>query len=223
MSSGHAEKIKHPPKPTVRGRRVSPFTLAGLSLIGIACFIILATYWPILMVELGYDIHQITPHTAPPKPMTPVDLEYGIMIPKIGANAHVIANVNPYDSRAYQAALTKGVAQATGTGIPGNPGNIFLFSHSSANFYEAARYNSVFYLLTKLGIGDQIVLYYQRNRYLYAVTAKETVKPTAVQYLRALDDTRQTVTLMTCWPPGTSFERLLIIAERIPYNVPAPK
>lgn len=215
MPSGHAAKTKRTSK-TPRRSSFHPLTVAGLGFIGVAFVIVLATYWPVLMVELGYDVRQIAPKISAPRPIVPVDRDYGIVIPKINANAHIIAHVNPYDSRAYQAALTRGVAQALGTGIPGQPGNIFLFSHSSTNFYEATRYNSVFYLLTKLEFGDQILLYYLGNRYTYSITSKQTVSPAAVQYLKAMDATRQTVTLMTCWPPGTSYKRLLIIAERKP-------
>lgn len=193
--------------------RLSRVQLAGSMCIAAAVVITALTYGPVLQAELGYDVRQLARLSTEKRPITPIDRDFGVVIPKIGANAHVIANVDPYNSAAYQAALTKGVAHAKGTGIPGQPGNVFLFSHSSANFYEALQYNSIFYLLTKLDIGDQIMLYYHNERYLYVMTAKQMVKPSAVQYLNAIGNKRQTLTLMTCWPPGTSYERLLVIAE----------
>jgi len=147
-----------------------------------------------------------------PKSITPIDEAFGIVIPKLGANARIIPNVNPYDSSVYQQALTQGVAHATGTVFPGRVGNVFLFSHSSVNFYEANRYNSIFYLLYKLEIGDEINLYYKGEKFVYRVTEKKTVNPKDVSYLTG-QTTKKVVTLMTCWPPGTTTKRLLVIAE----------
>ena len=54
--------------------------------------------------------------------------------------------------------MSEGVAQAKGTAVPGEEGNVFIFSHSGSDFYQADRFNAVFYLLDKLGKGDQIDL-----------------------------------------------------------------
>lgn len=194
-------------------QRFNAFTAIGIGFIALSLTLLLATFWSVILVELGFTAKQLTP-VLQPKEITPVDTEFGIVIPKIGANAKVIANVDPYDSRVYQRALTQGVAHAKGTGLPGQAGNIFLFSHSSVNFYEASRYNSVFYLLTKLEEGDGIELWYNGTKYAYVVMKKTVVPPTSVEYLKPLEPGRETVTLMTCWPPGTTYKRLLVIAER---------
>ncbi len=213
MSSG--KRNKTPRSNLQEGVPLSTFlTYSGIICIAVAFAIAVTTFWPVILEELGYNIK----HTVPllqPRNITPVDRKFGIVIPKIGANAAVIPNVNPYNSREYQVALTHGVAHAKGTAKPGEAGNVFLFSHSSVNFYEASRYNSVFYLLSKLEKGDPIVLYYKDTKYTYTVTQTKTVSSKAVEYLNNTQNGRETVTLMTCWPPGTTFRRLLIIAERI--------
>lgn len=186
---------------------------AGKLCIGVAVFIVLLTYGRILWQELSFTVRSALPVTQS-APSEPVDRKFGIVIDKIGANAKVIPDVDPYNSRIYQVALTRGVAHAKGTGLPGQAGNIFLFSHSSVNFYEASRYNSVFYLLTKLEEGDGIELWYNGTKYDYVVMKKTVVPPTSVEYLKPLEPGRETVTLMTCWPPGTTYKRLLVIAER---------
>lgn len=181
------------------------FGVAGGALaLGVA--IIILTYIPLATQELRYSVHAI------PKDIVPVDKKFGIVIPKLGANAHVIANVDPYNSGEYQYALTKGVAHARGTSVPGAMGDIFLFAHSSENFYEALQYNSVFYLLPKLGIGDKIFLYYNDAKFTYAVTGQKLVEPKDVSYLSG-NQQLQTLTLMTCWPPGTNIQRLLVFAS----------
>jgi len=147
-----------------------------------------------------------------PKQIVPVDTNFGIVIPKIGANAKVIANVDWKNQGVYTEALSRGVAHAKGSALPGKVGNVFIFAHSAGNFYEANRYNAIFYLLDKLVKGDEIDIYYNGGKFTYFVTNKATVDGSQVQYLSGNDQT-QTLTLMTCWPPGTTFKRLIIQAK----------
>jgi sortase A len=105
----------------------------------------------------------------------------------------------------YQVALTKGIAHAKGT-------KWFLFAHSAGNPLEANRYNAVFYLINKLMPGDEIDLYVKGQKYNYKATENKIVEAKEVQYMTENKDGR-TLTLMTCWPPGTTLKRLLVIAK----------
>ncbi len=177
----------------------------------VALILLLLTYQPVLVEEVKY----LTVKKG--QKIQPVSKEFGIVIPKINANAKVIRNVNPYVPSIYQSALAQGVAQAQGTGLPGEKANIFLFAHSSGNWYQANRYNSVFYLLYKLKQNDLIEVYFQGHKFQYKVKNKLYVAPDAVEYL-SRESQEETLTLMTCWPPGTTAKRLLIIAKRAEKN-----
>jgi LPXTG-site transpeptidase (sortase) family protein len=192
-------------------RKKNRYTLVGILCTSIALCILLFTFAPVTILELRYNLSK---KSNASETVQPVSTEFGIVIPKIGANAKVIPQVNPYDSKQYQQALTLGVAHAGGSALPGAIGNIFIFSHSSVNFYDALRYNSIFYLLDKLEKNDTIILYYTGNRFTYHVTNKKIVSPDAIQYLTAPERYTQMLTLMTCWPPGTSYKRLLVLADR---------
>lgn len=165
-------------------------------------------FFPVATVEINYNLRKPTANISR---ITPVDKNFGIIIPKIGANAKIMPQVDPYNSYIYQVALTKGVAQARGTSLPNEAGNMFLFSHSSANILDAAKYNSVFYLLSKLKKGDSVYIYFKNVRYKYVITGTKLVNATDVSYLNQKSDTK-TLTLMTCWPPGTTLNRLLVLA-----------
>jgi sortase A len=145
--------------------------------------------------------------------LVPEDPEFSLVIPKIGANARVVKNVNAASEQEYLDALKSGIAHARGTGFPGEGGHIFLFAHSTDYIWNIGSYNAVFYLLYKLEIGDEINMFYKGQRYVYKVKEKAIIEPTDVEYL-----TRQTdyelLTLQTCWPPGTTLKRLIIGAER---------
>lgn len=151
----------------------------------------------------------------PPKTfITPVDPYFSIVIPKIGANSKVIENVDPNNEQEYQWQLSKGVAHAKGTALPGSPGNSFLFAHSAGDFYEANQYNAVFYLLNKLEKGDKIYTVYYKQKYTYKVTDIKVVDPSEVKYLKNTSK-KPILTLMTCTPAGTTINRLIITAELV--------
>jgi LPXTG-site transpeptidase (sortase) family protein len=183
----------------------------GIFLVVVSLLIFGITFFPLVKNELVYKVNQIEgKKIEDPQPLFP---DFGIVIPKLAINAKVVKNVNPFDAAIYQKALTQGVAHATGTALPGEKGNIFIFSHSSENFYEPTRYNSIFYLLTKLEKGDIIKLFYEDNEYDYFVQTKQIVGSNAIKYLKN-NTPNETLTLMTCWPPGTSLKRLIIEATR---------
>lgn len=142
----------------------------------------------------------------------PIDENFGIVIPKIRANAKVIPNVDPNDSATYQKVLTQGVASTKGSVAPGKEGNIFIFAHSGIDFYEAERYNAVFYLLDKLEKGDEIFIFYKGEKIRYAVTESKTVGADETKYYDGIPG-KKTLTLMTCWPAGTNLKRYIVIAE----------
>lgn len=144
--------------------------------------------------------------------ITPLNTDFGIVIPKIGANARVIANVDPGNYADYINALKLGVAHAKGTVFPGQIGNSYLFAHSVGNFWEVNQWNAVFYLLKELKPGDEIDLFYQGKRYVYIVYNTRIVDPSDTEFLSTISNFPM-VTLQTCWPPGTTLKRLLVFAR----------
>ena len=146
--------------------------------------------------------------------LTPEDPNFSIVIPKIGANAKVLSNIDAADEKTYLDALNKGVAHTLGTAFPGEGGHIFLFAHSTDYFWNIGTYNAIFYLLYKLEKNDEVDIFYQGQRYVYRVIGREIVDPSQVQYLTRKTN-REFLTLQTCWPPGTTLKRLLIFAVRV--------
>ena len=75
------------------------------------------------------------------------DKDFSIIIPKIGARAKIVANVDAGREGEYLSALKEGVAHAKGSVFPGMKGNIYLFAHSTDSPLNITRYNAIFYLL----------------------------------------------------------------------------
>lgn len=146
--------------------------------------------------------------------IVPVSTEFGIVIEKINANAKIVPNVNPGNEREYVAALGEGVAQALGSTPPGQPGNLYLFSHSTDAPWNIVRFNAIFYLLRELDKGDRVIIFYQNKRYDYIVYDKNIVSPTDVSYLTNRYEA-PVLTLQTCDPPGTLLNRLVVRAKLV--------
>lgn len=143
-----------------------------------------------------------------------VDSEFGLYIPKIKANSTVIKNVDPSNSKEYRNALIYGIAHAKGSNLPNEEGNVFLFAHSTVNFYERRKYNVYFYLLGELEKDDPIYVSYENEIYQYSVLESKVVDPTEIQYMGTYMN-EDTLTLMTCWPIGSNIKRLIVTAIKI--------
>lgn len=144
----------------------------------------------------------------------PVSTEYGIVIEKINANARIMPGVNPGNEREYVKALSLGVAEALGSTPPGQPGNLYLFSHSTDAPWNIVRFNAIFYLLKELEAGDKVIVFYKNRRFDYVVFDKSIVDPNDVSYLTNRYDT-PVLTLQTCDPPGTLLNRLIVRAKLV--------
>ena len=201
----------------------------GAGMIGFVIITLLFTFGPLLKEEIAYRFYepsQIDLVTA--QNITAIQEEarkfgvnsyFSLVIPKINAQANVIANVNPASETEYTQALSKGVAHAQGTFFPGQGSTVFLFAHSTNQPFNVARYNAVFYLLDKLTAGDAILVYFADRRYIYQVTETKIVKPDATSYLTIPNSTPEEggelLILQTCSPPGTSWNRLLVLAKPV--------
>lgn len=147
--------------------------------------------------------------------LIPIDTNFNILIPKIGANARVFPNIDSANQNEFLPILKKGVAHAKGTVFPGMKGNIYLFAHSTDNFWDVGRYNAIFYLLKNLQEGDDVVIFFENRRYTYKVTRSGVAEANNVSYIvDSQSKDKETLILQTCWPPGTAWKRLLVFAER---------
>lgn len=194
-------------------------------LAGLCIFVIM--FAPLLVQEMTFRMRPSNYYTVadgpqneilnvnPDKIIKPTNTEFGVVIPKINANAPIISNVDPNNQKEYQVALSKGIAHAEGSALPSQTGNVFLFAHSAGNFWEANRFNAVFYLLNKLEAEDEIYVYYKEKKYEYRVTKKRIVLPSEVSFL-SKDYDANSLVLMTCWPPGTTLKRVIIEAQKQP-------
>lgn len=140
-----------------------------------------------------------------------------IIIPKINVQIPVIYNVDTIDETAVENALNDGVVHYADTALPGQNGNVVIVGHSSNNIFNPGKYKFAFVLLSKLDSGDTFYLDKDGKRYTYEVYKKEIVSPNDVSVL-GLADKPATASLITCDPPGTSNNRLVVTGVQIDPN-----
>jgi len=194
----------------------------GVGLIMICLVGLGVIYQPLITAEVNYALRPPVIETPPSKfgsALKPIpgwtvpNLDYSIYIPKIAAKSQVIPGVDASNPDAYLAALKIGVAEAAGLSHPGQMGTTYLFAHSTDSPLNFARFNAVFYLLDKVAVGDQVEVVYNNNLYRYKVTAQEIIAPDDLKFLIPQQDEEKLV-LQTCYPPGTTWQRLIIVAKR---------
>ena len=160
----------------------------------------------------------ITPQTAA------VDPEPRLYIPKLALELRVDYDVptrkaNESSARQeerYQAALRNSVVQYPYSADPGQGGTVVIFGHSSGNLLTGGNrnYKFAFNQLRTLDDNDLVVLNYQSRQYVYKIYQKIVVWPHQVEVLGQAPK-NNSLTLITCTPPGRNNQRLVVYAEQI--------
>ncbi len=137
-----------------------------------------------------------------------------IIIPKINLEIPVIFGTDSNNEQAVEDSLQDGVVHYSTSAVPGQTGNVVIVGHSSNNILNKGKYKFAFVLLKRLDIGDTFSLNKGGVRYTYQVFDKKIVKPTDVSVLGPTSKANS-ATLITCDPPGTSLNRLVVVGEQI--------
>jgi sortase A len=121
-----------------------------------------------------------------------------IFIPAIKMVENLLEGVNRTN-------LDYGISHYSGTSEPGMKGNIVLTGH---NFYGRS---PLFSLLHRVKLGDQVIIHYQGKRYLYEITSTKIISPENLHRYQNVKANR--LTMITCYPPGYTSKRLIVIAK----------
>lgn len=108
--------------------------------------------------------------------------------------------------------LRKGPGHYPGTALPGEVGNFVVSGHRTT-------YSAPFNRLGELDRGDEILIDTRDQQYVYKVTDRKIVKPSAVEVTAPVPfhpkrrPTEQLITLTTCHPKYSAAERMIIFGE----------
>jgi sortase A len=140
-----------------------------------------------------------------------------LIIPKINVEVPIDYGVTGLTEEEIQRSLRDGATHYKLPGadaVPGQFGNTILLGHSSNDIFNQGAFKFVFVLLDRLQPGDTFYLNYQSKRYIYKVTEVKVIKPTEISALQ-IGNSKPMATLVTCTPPGTALNRLVVFGEQI--------
>lgn len=131
--------------------------------------------------------------------------EYTLSIPKLNIKkARVVVGGED---------LAKSLVHYLPQSLPGEYGNVAIFGHSTLpQLYNPKDYKTIFTYLSSLEKGDKIYVNIGEYEYQYEVTTLFIVKPKNISVLEQKKDDSY-LTLITCEPPGTWLERLVVTAK----------
>jgi len=153
--------------------------------------------------------------------LTKVSSENKLIIPKLNVDVPLNFGVS---LDGVMGAMNHGVVHYRINGAsayPGEYGNFVVMGHSAGDVYSTNQYKFIFSGLERLEDGDIMYVHYNSTRYVYKMVGRDIVWPNEVSKLR-IGTERQMMTLVTCWPLGTSRQRLFIFAELISTSADAP-
>jgi LPXTG-site transpeptidase (sortase) family protein len=184
------------------------------------------TFGLLIMMSLFFNERFIAPFITPSRNVssTPIIVDPNavgigndpkVIIPKINVEIPVVYDEESIVESDVQQALERGVVHYATTANPGEKGNSVIFGHSSNNILNKGKYKFAFVLLSRLDMGDTFYLQKDGKRYTYKIFEKKIVKPTEIGVLDPVAGKTATATLITCDPPGTSLNRLVVVGEQI--------
>ena len=215
--------------------------ILGLTLIVFSIGAIISASQPIIKLEANYRLRVVkeslfnkinqpqtttTPLPSPKapefnplidpegNPIVPVNTDFSLIVPSVGINAPIVAGVNPVSKAGYLQALKQGVAHASTSFYPDENGTVYLFSHSTNYEWFIKNLNAVFYYLKNIEPGQLVVVMYRGNRYTYKIREKQIISAKEISYLVPQTGSRNLI-LQTCWPPGSTWKRMLIFADLV--------
>ena len=180
------------------------------------------------LVSKAFPQNTPTETTAPERPETVTVVEnitnpkdiFSLSIPELEIESTITANVNASSKKSYEEALKSGIAHAAGSGLPDQfevNQTMYLFAHSTDETWNIARYNAQFYALKDAKPGQVITVRFWGKDYTYKIEEKHIIAANDTSWLEPQFEKKQLV-LQTCYPPGTAWKRLVVVATPLEEN-----
>lgn len=135
--------------------------------------------------------------------------EFYLSIPKLGIERALV------ETESTDASPDEKLGHFKGSSLPDKNGNVFIYGHSTLKaLYKPNDYKTIFSKIDELAFGDEILIEYLEKQYRYVVNAQEILDPDEVSPLDIKNVRGESLTLMTCTPPGATTQRLLIHATK---------
>jgi len=144
------------------------------------------------------------------KPADYYEKENGVEIPKIGISAPLIS-VEPGGQ--VEKSLDSGVVHFPDSVLPGEAGQTVILGHSAPAGWPEIKYDWVFSRLDELAEGDEIIVYFNHEKFSYFVDRKIFLER-GEEIPQNLTNSENSLVLISCWPPGKDIKRIAVVASQ---------
>ena len=146
-------------------------------------------------------------------PSYTVPTVFYISIPKLGIERAEV------DTNSESLSPDERLGHYPGSALPGEVGNTFIYGHSVLPaFFDPKDYRAIFSTLDTLEEGNKFTVEFGEWSFLYVVEKATVLRPEDVRPLDPVAPSslqQSYLTLMTCVPPGTRTNRLLVQAKLV--------
>lgn len=172
---------------------------------GIFCFIMILIIVRNASIKTDYSNLNTPLVHSPPE-------SFELIIDKINLKAPIIISEIAEESL-FQKDLQNGIVHYPGTAMPGQPGNCYLFGHSSDSVFAKGNYKRVFEKLDRLQKGDLILISSKNQKYYYQIYSVFVSSDDNLSVLSQNTSGKSLLTLQTSYPVGSAEKRYIIRAE----------
>jgi len=137
---------------------------------------------------------------------------YLIEIPKIGIEAPIVFSEESNEA-AFEEALKNGVLYYPESVLPSENGATIILGHSAPPNWPHINYDWVFNDLNKLETGDQVIVYFNHQKFVYSVSEKGVIERGADLPASWTSIEKSSLVLLSCWPPGKDYKRYGVLAN----------
>ncbi|MDZ7798152.1 MAG: sortase [Patescibacteria group bacterium] len=197
------------------------YTILGVIILGIL-FLFFYFYWPIVNERYVSPPAVLNiPNTntviiEPEEKISPYDNLKKVIIPKLGQEAVLILPEKDFISDKndfVENNLDNGVVMYPNSIEDLKKENLALFGHSSS-IHPRAEYALVFVNLDKLALDDEIILMDKNDEQIkYKVNQEPKIIESDASEIVGKNQGEGIITLVTCWPPGTTQKRIYVTGQ----------
>lgn len=134
--------------------------------------------------------------------------ENSLEIPKIGVSVPLI--VAEDSSQKYlDKELDRGVVIFPNSALPSEIGQTIILGHSAPPDWPKINYDGVFSRINELQEKDEIILYFNQQKYIYNVNKKIFIEK-GEEISNNIETPGNTLLIISCWPPGKNIQRIVV-------------
>ncbi len=116
------------------------------------------------------------------------------------------------DQKEIEESLDFGVVHFFDSSLPGQAGQTIILGHSAPPGWPRVKYDWVFTRINELTEGDEIIVYFNNERFDYLVKDKFFLER-GEEVPQYSENSKNVLILISCWPPGKDLRRIAVEAE----------